>query len=211
MGGSGSEPVLLGPPMRGRLQARHSPADRVPSHGTELFATARALDLVPVDERGCSAPLSLSSLLRPEVPEAFVGFGREVLSPVEGTVVRVHDGEADHPASRGVPSVGYALTQRSRLSQGWSALAGNHLILRIAHDGGQVHLALCHLQRGSIVVRPAQTVRAGDLVARCGNSGNSTEPHLHLQVMTTADPTTARAVPFDLPGGMPRNGQIVTL
>lgn len=211
MVGDGGEALRLGPPMRGRLQARHSPADRVPSHGTDLFASARALDLVPVDERGRSAPLTPAALLRPQEPEAFVGFGREVISPAEGTVVRVHDGEVDHPAHRGVPSLRYALTQRGRLAQGWAALAGNHLILRLAHEGGEVHLALCHLQRGSILVRPARTVHPGDLLARCGNSGNSTEPHLHLQVMTTADPTTARAVAFDLPGGMPRNGRIIAL
>lgn len=201
-------PLRLASPLRGAVRVGNSPADRIPSHGTELFASARALDLVPVDERGRSAPLRPISLLRPEPPEIFAGFGREVLSPLDATVERAHDGEEDHRAHRGIPSLRYALTQRRRVAQGWRSLAGNHLILRIIHRGEVLHLALCHLRRGSILVRRGQEVRTGEVLARCGNSGNSTEPHLHLQVMTEADPVRARPVDFTLPGGMPRGGEI---
>src|SRR5699024_315037 len=75
--------------------------------------------------------------------------------------------------------------------------------------GGAVFVALCHLRRGSIAVRPGQAVRIGERLADCGNSGNSTEPHLHLQAMSAPDPTSARAVPFTFPGGLPRGGRIV--
>ena len=93
-------------------------------------------------------------------------------------MIAVLDEEPDHDAHRGVPSLAYVLTQRRRLAQGWSALAGNHIFL--AAPGGEV-VALCHLQRGSVGVRVGQYVRAGEPIERCGNSGNSTEPHLHLQ------------------------------
>lgn len=186
---------------------QNSPANRVPSHGTDLFALSHSIDMVPVGENGRTAPFRLSSLLRPEPPDLFPGFGRELLSPADGEVVLVHDGEEDHPARRGLPSIGYALTQGRRAAQGWRGLAGNHMMLRIVPGG--VHVVLCHLRRGSIAVTPGQRVRAGDLLARCGNSGNSSEPHLHLQAMSAADPETARAVPFTFPGGLPRNGEIV--
>lgn len=203
------EALELAHPFHGRWLIRNSPADRVPSHGTTRFALALAIDLVPVDQRGRTAPLRLHSLLRPEPPELFPGYGRELLSPVEGVVHLAHDGEEDHPAHRGLPSLGYALTQGRRAAAGWRAVAGNHLILRALHRGAPVFVALCHLRRGSIAVRGGQQVRVGDLLAECGNSGNSTEPHLHLQAMSAADPSAARAVPFTFPGGLPRNGQIV--
>lgn len=203
------DPLALAYPFQGRWKVQNSPADRIPSHGTSRFAIAHAIDLVPVDERGRTAPLRLRSLLRPETPEAFPGFGRELLSPAAGVVAVVHDGEEDHPAHRGLPSVGYALTQGRRVAAGWRSVAGNHVILRVPHRGTEVHVALCHLRRGSVAVRPGQEVRVGDLLAGCGNSGNSTEPHLHLQAMSAADPSAARAVPLTFPGGLPRNGQVV--
>lgn len=88
------------------------------------------------------------------------------------------------------------------------------MILRAPTPGGrgpgaEVFVALCHLRCGSIAVRPGQQVRVGELLGGCGNSGNSTEPHLHLQAMSAADPSVARAVPFAFPVGMPRAGQIV--
>lgn len=196
-------------PMRGLMVARNSPASRVPSHGTELFATAQALDLVPVDDRGRTAPVGLRALLFPQRPEEFPGFGREVLSPAPGIVHAVHDGEADHPAHRGLPSLRYALTQSRRAAAGWASLAGNHVLIRLGPPQDRVFLALCHLRRGSIEVVPGETVETGRLLARCGNSGNSTEPHLHLQLMDHADPATATPVAFDLPGGLPRDGGLL--
>lgn len=79
------DPLLLEVPSRGPLLALNSPADHVPSHGTDLFATTYAIDLLPVDEAGRSAPRTLSSWLTSEPPERFVGFGRPVLSPVAGS------------------------------------------------------------------------------------------------------------------------------
>ena len=202
-----TEPLRLESPLRGDALVRNSPADRVPSHGTGLGASAHAIDLVPVDERGRSAPYTLGSFLRTEPPERFAGFGAEVLAPVAGTVREVHDGQQDHPARRGLPSVRYALTQRRRLERGWVGLAGNHVILETALDSAAVFVALCHLRRGSLLVAPGDRVAAGEVLARCGNSGNSMEPHVHLQAMDALDPGSAAALPITFPGGLPRTGQ----
>ena len=161
---------------------------------------------MPVDARGRSAPLRLASLLVPESPHRFTGFGRPVLAPATGTVLAVHDGEDDHDAQRGLPSVAYALTQRRRLAGGWAGLAGNHVVIGVAPG---VLVALCHLRRGSVAVTPGQPVAVGALVGRCGNSGNSTEPHLHLQAVDRMDIATATALPILLGGALPRNGQVV--
>lgn len=206
-GGSGSGVLDLRYPFTGSWLVRNSPANRVPSHGTRLFGSAYAIDFVPVDERGRGATFTVSSLVRPEPPGAFPGFGRAVLAPVSGTLAAVLDGEPDHASFRGLPSLGYAMTQRRRASRGWAGLAGNHVVIRVSADGPFV--ALCHLQRGSITVRRGQPIGAGEPLGRCGNSGNSTEPHLHVQAMDTIDERTAVGLPITFAHGLPRNGEIV--
>lgn len=200
--------VLLSYPFRGRWLTRNSPASRVPSHGTTLFGTSYAIDFVPVDNDGRSARITMRSLVAREHPRTFIGFGRDVLAPIDGTVVAVYDSIPDHAAYRGIPSLGYALTQSHRARKGWLGLAGNHVM--IESDAGPV-LALCHLQLGSIPVAEGQRVRSGDIIGRCGNSGNSTEPHLHLQAIDRLDVDIARAVPITFDHGLPRNGQIIDI
>ena len=70
-------------------------------------------------------------------------------------------------------------------------------------------VTLCHLQRGSLEVEVGQGVRTGDPLARCGNSGNSTEPHVHVQAIDRVDVDGAAAVAITFAGRLPRNGEIV--
>lgn len=198
--------IQLTYPFTGRWLVQNSPANRIPSHGTSLFATSHSIDFVPVDESDRTAPMGLEAWFRPEPASRFPGFGRSVLSPIGGTVVAAHDLEPDHRTRRGFPSVGYALTQRQRAAAGWIALSGNHVFIET--DRGAI-VALCHLQQDSALVDLGQHVHAGQELGRCGNSGNSTEPHLHLQVMDRVDAQHARSLPFLLDGGLPRNREIV--
>ena len=198
------ETMQLAYPFTGRWLVQNSPANRVPSHGTALFASSHAIDFVPVDAYGRSAPFRLASLFRPEPPELFTGFGRPVLSPASGVVVAVRDGEADHDAFRGFPSIAYALTQGRRAADGWAALAGNHVVIAI--EGG-AFVAVCHLRQSSVTVDQGQPITVGTPVGQCGNSGNSTEPHVHLQAMDSPDPASATAVAITFPDGLPRNGR----
>jgi peptidase M23-like protein len=201
-------PVVLALPFRGTWLVRNSPARRVPSHGTHLFATTYGIDFVAVHGRRTAAVRDWRTLMATEPPDRFFAFGRPVLAPVAGVVVAVHDGAADHAARRSQPAlVGYALTQASRARGGAGILAGNHVILSVA--GGFVVLA--HLRAGSVRVRPGDEVVAGQELGACGNSGNSTQPHVHLQVMDAIDPFAARGVPIAFrdylvhprPGGPP--------
>lgn len=203
-------PLVLSFPFTGRWMAQNSPADRVPSHGTHLFGTTYAIDFVCVDERGSTAPRSWRSAFGTEPPEIFRGFGADVTAPLAGTIVAVHDGEDDHAARRSPFALaGYALTQASRVRQGAGAVAGNHVVIAATPIGPFVLVA--HLRRGSVGPRVGDGVRDGDLLGACGNSGNSTEPHVHLQAMDAADATAARGIPiaFSAAGGevLPRNGE----
>ena len=94
-----------------------------------------------------------------------------------------------------------------RLRRGAAVVAGNHVIIALA--GGAVFLALAHLRAGSVRVHVGQSVVEGEPVAECGNSGNSTQPHLHVQAMDDADLSVARGVPltFRRFREWPRRGQ----
>jgi hypothetical protein len=187
------EPVVLALPFRGWWIVRNSPARRVPSHGTHLFATTYAMDFVAVRGRRTATTRDWRTLLATEPVDRFFAFGRPILAPVAGRVVAVHDGEPDHEARRSqVTLLPYAVTQAARVRGGAGAVAGNHVILECA--GGYVVLA--HLRQGSLRVVPGETVTAGQELGGCGNSGNSTQPHLHIQAMDDADPFRARGLPM---------------
>jgi murein DD-endopeptidase MepM/ murein hydrolase activator NlpD len=90
--------------------------------------------------------------------------------------------------------VPYALGQAARVRQGSAAIAGNHLVMRLQH--GNAYVALVHLRAHSFQVAVGDDVITGQPLAECGSSGNSTQPHLHLQVMDGPDPVTAHGVPM---------------
>lgn len=121
--------IDLSYPFTGCWLVQNSPADRVPSHGTTMFASAFAIDFVPVDETGKSAPYTVMSFFRSEAPETFPGFGIPVLAPLDGTVVSTFHSEIDHRAHRDLPSVGYAASRRARVAGGSKSAAGNHVLL----------------------------------------------------------------------------------
>lgn len=115
--------------------------------------------------------------------EAFGAWGGEVVAPVDGTVAAAVDGIPDNepdPTDRAVPMEE-------------ATIAGNHVVLDLG-DGAFVMLA--HLRRGSVRVKTGDRVRRGDPLGLVGNSGNSTEPHLHLHVADGPSPTDADGIPF---------------
>lgn len=206
--------IELSYPFRGRWKVENSPANRIPSHGTTLFGVSHAIDFVAVDDSGRSAPRTWASVFSPEPPELFVGFGADVIAPVDGRVVEIHDAEPDHRARRSPFTLAtYMAGQGRRAAAGANGLAGNRVVLSLGEAGPYVVVA--HLRHGSVCVSVGQSVSTGDRLGECGNSGNSTEPHIHLQVSTSTEWERAQGVPLTFvhasgERGVPRNGEIVT-
>ncbi|WP_197058609.1 hypothetical protein, partial [Modestobacter caceresii] len=76
--------VVLQLPFRGTWRVENSPARRVPSHGTHLFATTYAIDFTAVRGRRTATTRDWRSLLGTEPVDRFVGFGQPVLAPAAG-------------------------------------------------------------------------------------------------------------------------------
>jgi Peptidase family M23 len=159
--GRRTRPVDLAPPcgpgwkvLRGGL----TPKD---SHSWNLIAQRYAYDLVKVGDEGKRYEGDGRTLV------SYHAFGQPVLAPADGLVVAARDGSRDYPR----PGSG---------SIDWRAsdFRGNHVVLR--HEG-EIYSLVAHLRRGSVRVRPGDVVHQGERLGECGNSGHSTEPHIHFQ------------------------------
>ncbi|MFC8627835.1 M23 family metallopeptidase [Streptomyces anulatus] len=208
-------PVEVDPPVSGRWTALNSPADRTPSHGTHVYGQTYAIDIVADPETG-EGESSARPAFRWLWPffrrnRAFPAFGAPLLAVADATVVRASDGQRDHLSRNSLPALAYLMLIEGSVRSfvGVRRIFGNHVILDL---GGGTYAAYAHVQRGSLQVKAGDTVRAGQRLGRVGNSGNTTEPHLHFQLMDGPDLDNARGVPFTWRGvGVPANGETFTV
>lgn len=108
--------------------------------------------------------------------EDYYCFDQKIVAPAPGTVVSVENGVEDN-----VPPIMNPLVPM-----------GNHVILD--HGNGEFSF-LCHFRQGTVAVKKGDPVKGGDLLGRCGNSGNSSEPHLHYHLQDSADFGQGRGLP----------------
>jgi len=182
--------VRIAPPFEGEwlvLQGGQSPLQ---SHHLAAYNQRYALDLVRLEKgwiaTGGTGNSSIHSWEQP------------LLSPADGAVVHARDDMEDSEGANAARTLEDA--------------AGNVVVIEI--EGGHF-VVLAHLRHGTLRVGEGDRVRKGDRLALVGNSGNTTMPHLHLQVQTHADPWDPdnRSVPFGFePDGrvLARNDRVGT-
>jgi murein DD-endopeptidase MepM/ murein hydrolase activator NlpD len=145
------------------------------SHSWFPVTQRYAYDFVVTDEEGRTRPEGSNTGL-----ENYYCYDEPVVAPADGVVVEVCDGDLESPRAGGFSHP----LKRS--------ITGNYVVLRHAADE---YSTLAHLVPGSVAVEPGDRVERGERIARCGHSGNSSEPHLHFQVQD--HPT------FELAAGLP--------
>ncbi|MGB3634676.1 MAG: peptidoglycan DD-metalloendopeptidase family protein, partial [Rubrobacteraceae bacterium] len=123
-----------------------------------------ALDIVKLNLVGTRA-----SGVYPSNPERYSAFEEEIVSPCAGEVIETKDGQPDHRGSG---------TDRKNP-------AGNHIVVRCQNTDPAVDVALAHMTRGSVVVEKDEEVEEGTVLGKVGNSGNTSEPHLHVHAVRT--------------------------
>jgi peptidase M23-like protein/uncharacterized protein DUF3887 len=127
------------------------------NHHHDVAAQKFAFDLLGVNERGETHRSDGTK------NEDYFCFGREILAPADGVVVEAIDGVRDNRPG----------------SMNAYCLVGNCVVIQ--HRTNEFSV-LAHFQRGSVAVKAGDSVKRGQFLGRCGNSGNSSEPHLHYQL-----------------------------
>ncbi|OEU86370.1 peptidase M23 [Streptomyces abyssalis] len=199
-------PMMIPPPFTGRWTAFNSPSTKVPSH-THSYAQTYAIDVKhdprPDGEEDGEGGVLGASATPPVTwfwplarrPQAYPSFGRPVLAPAGGVVVATAGEQRDHLTRTSLPGVLFLGLEGFVRGLGWPRhLLGNHVVLDM---GEGVHAVFAHLRRGSLRVSPGDRVPAGAQLADCGNSGNSSDPHLHFQLMDGPDVAVAHGLPFE--------------
>lgn len=165
-------PVELRAPVSGEVLVVQGGRSPVDNHHWLVTSQRHALDLLVIEDGTVMVEGA-------EGPAATVGFGKPVLAPLAGTVVTVSDGASDDELNPAKP---------------W----GNHVVI----DDGEGHfVAIAHLKQGSIRVAAGDEVTAATPIGELGNSGNSSMPHLHIQVQDRAElDGSARTFPMRFVG-----------
>lgn len=91
-------------------------------------------------------------------------YGTPVVAPVAGLVSSAHDGEPD--------------ISPDQAAVNYDAPTGNYVVIRLDETG--TYLVIAHLKPGSVAVAAGQRVEEGQVIGQCGNSGNTSEPHIHI-------------------------------
>jgi len=115
------------------------------------------------------------------------------MGELDGPVVEAVDGVPERAWLHIVRELALVLKNAVKFDpakRGLDPVLGNHVILRT----GETFALLAHLAPGTVPVKTGQSVRAGDVIGRVGHTGNSTAPHLHVQLMDSADLLVAKGV-----------------
>lgn len=198
----------IGFPVAGSWVAVNTPAERIPSHGTDFFGQRFAFDFVRLNAKGTG--FSRRSLFRQFAffvdAADFCAWNEPVFAAYSGQVIAAADGWNDRMR---VNAIGQMI--RASFLQGvpqpndLRPLLGNYVLIE-----GDAGVALyAHLRKRSVLVCKGQSVEEGEPIARVGNSGNSTMPHLHFHVMDRADPWQAQGVYCGFKSADPGSGTLV--
>ena len=187
---SPASPVVIGPPVTGSgwsvsngCCALNAHRDVILPVGGRLNAAERfAIDWVKFDlnRRPLAADgVEFTFVGDPTKNESYLAFGQPTLAVADATVVAAVGDDPDVPPRTIVPGVPF------------DRLIGNYVILDL---GNGVFALYAHLEHNSVGVQAGDRVAKGQQIGRVGNSGNTTEAHLHFQLMNSPLPLSADQV-----------------
>ena len=134
-----------------------------------------SIDFTRHDNSGVRTKLRWFSDPQPRNIEEYLVYDQPVFAPCSGSVVSIENDKEDHPAG-----------DRFRDTSG-----SNHVTLLCDSN----HVVLAHLKKGSVLVKRGQIISVGNRVGLVGNSGNTEEPHLHINAQSIVSPEDTNANP----------------
>lgn len=139
------------------------------NYHVESEAQKNAFDILILDKTGKSYKTD------GKANEDYFAFGREIIAPCNGKIVLVVDGVKDN-----------IVGEMNSFNIG-----GNTIIMKTENNE---YLVFCHFKHQSIKLKEGQLIKQGQLLGLCGNSGHSSEPHLHFHIQNVEDMNLATGV-----------------
>lgn len=156
-----SNPVELAFPLKeGNFYMAHGGTNEVINHHYSVPAQKYAMDILRLNQFGFRA-----NKWSPKNLDDFCIFGSTLYSPCDGTIIESLDQCEDLE-----PMVMDAKN-----------LAGNYLAIHKSES--EIVVILAHLMKGSLIVKKGDVIKEGQPIAKVGNSGNTSEPHLHIHAV----------------------------
>lgn len=180
--------LLIGAPLSGdRWVAANGPSNTsghrralIPIDAHAAIAQRFAIDWVQINKEGKTFSGD------PKDNKNYYAFGHDALAVADGVVAAVLDGIPNNVP--GIDSRAQPITLAN--------VGGNFVQLDV---GGGLYAFYAHLQPGSLRVKVGDKVRRGQVLGLVGNTGNSTEPHLHFHISNSPEPLGAEGFPYALP------------
>ena len=132
-------------------------------------AQKNAFDIVIKDKTGKSYKTD------GKTNEDYYAFGKEIFAPCDGIIVLVVDGVKENKPGELNPIY----------------VPGNSVILKTMNNE---YLLFAHFKHHSIKVKEGEKVKQERVLGLCGNTGNSSEPHLHFHIQNVEDMNIATGV-----------------
>lgn len=139
------------------------------NYHVESNAQKNAFDIIIINKKGNSYKTN------GKTNQDFYAFGKQLFAPCDGEVVLVIDGVNDNKVGE-MNSVD---------------VGGNTVIIKTTNNE---FVVFCHFKNKTIVVKKGQQVKQGQVLGQCGNSGHSSEPHLHFHLQNGIDMNTATGI-----------------
>jgi murein DD-endopeptidase MepM/ murein hydrolase activator NlpD len=182
-----SAPITIGPPLRGGAWLAGNGPANTSGHRRALFALGGrpvigqrfAIDWVRVNPQGRTFDGDAKQ------NTAYFAHGQEAIAVADGTIAAIKDGIPENVP--GITSRAVPITL--------DTIGGNFVVLDL---GGGHYAFYAHLQPGSLRVKIGEKVNRGRVLGLVGNSGNSTEPHLHFHLSDGPESLASEGVPYVL-------------
>jgi hypothetical protein len=178
-----SSPPVIGPPLRGNNWLAGNAPSNTSSHrrafmladGQIYFPERFAIDFVQLGADGKTYSGD------PKDNRSYHAYGADILAVADGRIVDLKSGIQDN-----VPG---SLPQ----SISMATIAGDYIIEQIGNDA---YAFYAHLKPGSMRVHVGKRVTRGQVLGSLGNTGNSSEPHLHFHVISRPSPLAGNGIPY---------------
>jgi len=148
-------------PFTGKWTVVNGGASKELSHSWGILSQRYALDFLIVDDEGKTFSGDNTSVCD------YYCYGKDIITPADGIVVNLRK---KHKDSHVDGKNAYCDANH---------IAGNFIVIK--HNDSEYSM-IAHIMPGSIIVNIGDKVKQGEVIAKCGNTGNTSEPHIHFQL-----------------------------